>query len=87
MSFKRQLLRAAKRQLRRNQITRVQYAQMLEKMGDPDFAERFELEICKQQPKTGISDLFQWILDNWKTILRIFLTLLPLFLMEKPDAN
>lgn len=87
MIFRRQILRAAKRQLRRDKITRSQYAQLQEKMADDTFAVQFEAEVYNQCPKTGIQDLFQWILDNWKTILRIFLMMLPLFLMEEPNDN
>jgi hypothetical protein len=87
MNFKRQLLRAAKRQLRRNKITRAQYSQILEKMDNDEFVSQFEAEVSEQYPKTGIQNLFQWFIDNWTTILRIFLTLLPLFLMEKADDN
>jgi hypothetical protein len=95
MNFGRKARRVARRQYRHGLISSEEYQQVREASRDPEIVARWEAEVERQlgapwKLRTGWFDwsaIWEWFIENWPTILRILLTLLPLILAERQPAE
>jgi hypothetical protein len=92
-NFARKARRVARRQYRRGKITRQEYEHVCEASRDPEVVAKWEAEVEKQlgapwKAKGGFLDgfdfsaIWEWFKENWPTILKILLTILPLLILE-----
>lgn len=83
--YRRQLVRALKIKLRRGEITEAEYRKYCKAAEDSKFMDAFiaDIEMEARVAGTFVEDvrvwiraLVQWFIENWDTVLKIFLSLL-----------
>lgn len=97
-NFGRKVRRVARRQWRREKLDFVTYRKIVVGSRDPDTVAKWKLEVEKKVPgapwavKTGtdfrdkFSEIWDWFIENWPTILKLLLTLM-VFVEPEPQSE
>lgn len=95
MNFARKVRRVARRQYRWGKITYEEYRKVLNASRDREIVAKWQAEVEKQyivpwKVSTGFLDfsaIWDWFIENWPTILRILLTILPLIILAPEEEE
>ena len=97
-NFGRKVRRVARRQLRRGKIDQKTYKKIAEGSRDPAIVEEWRSAVERSVPgapwlvKTGVdwreklTEIWEWLIENWPTILKIILSLL-VFIEPPPQPK
>lgn len=85
MNFQRRVQRVSRRQYRRGRLSLDDYQKVQKALQDPERMAQWEAEVVRQlrpardqerERRINWAALRQWFIENWPTILKIFLSLL-----------
>lgn len=97
-NFGRKMRRVARHQYRHGKITRDEYRKIVDGSRDSDVVKRWQSTVEKSVPgapwlqkgafnwRDIFTQIWEWFLENWPTILKLCLTLL-VFVQEPPQSD